>query len=133
MPWHTLKPARTGGAGRRKAPPAASISAGGLLLVNHAAVMLLGTPERITIQINPDEIRMRLIPLPPEATGGWSLSGGGNAQHRVMLRLLVQQHPQMIGSYTARKTAKGIELIHVAAEEPAPSTTPPVPEEPASE
>jgi hypothetical protein len=125
MPWHTLKPARTGGGGRRKAPPAASISAGGLLLVNHAAVILLGEPERVTIQINLDEIRMRLIPLPPEATGGWSLSGGGNSQYRVMLRLLPQQYPQMIGAYTVHKTSKGIELNHVAAEEAAPPTPPP--------
>ena len=133
MPWHTLKPARTGGAGRRKAPPAASITAGGLLLINHAAVALLGAPERVTIQINPDEIRMRVIPLPPEATSGWSLSGGGNSQYRVMLRLLPQQHPQMIGSYTIHKTSKGIELIHVAAEDPSPPATSPAPEDPSPE
>ena len=128
MPWHTLKPARTGGGGRPKSPPSATVTAGGLLLINHAAVALLGAPERITIQINPDEISIRLIPVPPEAAGGWSLSGGGNTQHRVMLRMLPQQHPQMIGAYTARKTAKGLELIHVAAEDPAP----PIPTAPES-
>lgn len=107
--WITLKPANTGG-GRKQNKPQASFSKGQLVL-NHAAVALLGgsAPPRVAMQVHPGQARIRLRPTTPGDAGGFALSGGGNAQYRLTCKTLLQW-PQFAGRYTVARIAGAIEL-----------------------
>lgn len=71
------KPAGRGGAGKRH-PPAAKLTADGMLTLNHEAVELLGSPPRILMSVNPRQGRIYLRPATPgNYEGAYSLAGGG--------------------------------------------------------
>jgi len=109
MTYRQLIPQNTGGGRSRKAP-AATFRPDGQLTLNHAAADLLGEPGRVRVFVDADARRIRLEPTTPADGGGWSLSGGGNAQRRIGLRQLAKDHPEMAGDYSIHKLAGGIEL-----------------------
>lgn len=109
--WFDLKPGAGSGAGRQRLPPAAKLNADGQLVLNHAASELLGNPDRVLVSVNPSQQAIRLRPTTPSDTGGFALSGGGNAQCRVSLREAAKKWPHMLGDYQARKVASGVQLI----------------------
>ena len=110
MPWKTITPTSSGG-GRRPKQPAARLYADGQLSFTHAAVELLGSPERVRVEYNTDAHEFRIFPAAPDDAGSWSLAGGGNSPHRVGLRAFAKANPEYVGIYTVRKSARGILLI----------------------
>jgi len=109
MPYRQLIPQNTGG-GRSRQSPSAAFRKDGQLVLNHAAAELLGNPPKVRVFADTDARRLRLEPTTPADGGGWSLSGGGNAQHRVGLRQFAKDHPAMAGDYSIHRLAGGIEL-----------------------
>lgn len=110
MPFVQLKPANQGG-GRTSTHPIARIDSGGQFTLNHAAVALLGDPARVLLYLDVAARAWRILPTTPSNAGGWALSGGGNSQHRISVRSVLRQHPNLAGEYSVRKLADGgIEL-----------------------
>ena len=109
MPWITIKPENLGG-GRKQNKPAAKLYSAGQFVMNHATVALLGEPDRVTVQIEPETRRIRLMPTTPDSTGGFALAGGGNSQHRISLRAVVARWPEMAGEYSTHRIAGGLEF-----------------------
>lgn len=107
MPWVKIKPENSGG-GRKQSAPAAKLYASGQLTINHAAVELLGSPDRINVEADFSALRIRMMPTTPTDKGGFALAGGGNAQHRITARALLKEG--MVGDYSVAKIAGGIEL-----------------------
>lgn len=108
--WFQLKPAAAPGPGRKRLPPAAKLTDGGQLVLNHAASDLLGNPERVLVRINPGQQAIRLAPTTPDDTGGFALSGGGNAQCRISLREVAGKWPVLAGEYSVSRATSGILL-----------------------
>lgn len=109
--WFDLKPGSGSSTGRQRLPPAAKLSTDGQLVLNHAASEMLGNPDRVLVSVNPGQQAIRLRPTTPSDTGGFALSGGGNAQCRISLREATKKWPVMIGEYQVRKSANGVQLI----------------------
>lgn len=105
------KPAGRGGAGKRH-PPAAKLTADGMLTLNHEAVELLGSPPRILMSVNPRQGRIYLRPATPgNYEGAYSLAGGGNSPHRISARSLIRDYPLLASAYRVGKSAEGIVLV----------------------
>lgn len=110
MAWIQIKPAH-GGGGRRSGPPGGKLYEAGQFVITHATVEMLGDPEKVLVEIEPDLQRIRLMPTTPDHQGAFSLAGGGNAQHRIGFGSVVRKHPQMVGDYPiVVKVAGGVEL-----------------------
>lgn len=109
MPWINLRPANSGG-GRRPSEPTAKVYDSGQLTLSHAAVALLGYPDKVRVSYEPEAQAIRMLPTTPTDNGGFSLSGGGNSPHRIGAKAMVNANPQMIGDYKAVRIAGGIEL-----------------------
>lgn len=110
MAWVKIKPENSGG-GRKQSAPAGKLYASGQLTINHAAVELLGSPDRITVEADYAARRIRMMPTTPTDKGSFSLAGGGNAQHRITARALLKEG--MVGDYAVSRIAGGIELRKV--------------------
>lgn len=113
MPWIALKPIKPGGTGKPRGLPTAIVYITGELTITHAAAAMLGSPDRVRISYNPEQECIRLTPTTPDDSGGFTLSGGGNAPHRVSVRQMVTSHRNMVGNYKAFKIAGGVELRKV--------------------
>jgi len=116
MPWINIKPENLGG-GRQQKKPSAKLYESGQFVLNHAAVAMLGDPPRVSVQIDPDTLRIRLAPATPTDNGAFALAGGGNAQHRLGLKAVAGKWPQMVGEYTVQRIASGIECRPAADDE----------------
>lgn len=114
--WFDIKPGAGSGAGRQRLPPAAKLGTDGNLVLNHAASEMLGNPERVLVSVNPGQQAIRLRPTTPSDTGGFALSGGGNAQCRISLREVVKKWPVLLGEYQVRKSANGVQLARAIEE-----------------
>ena len=112
--WFNLRPGAGGGSGRQRLPPAAKLNSDGQLVLNHAASELLGSPDRVLVRLNPGRQEIRLQPTTPSDSGGFALSGGGNAQCRISLREATKKWPHMLGEYRASRMAQGIALTRPA-------------------
>lgn len=110
--WIPVKPVSQGG-GRTQKAPAAKLYETGQFTINHAAVELLGGPERVLVQIEPILKRIRLQPTTPENQGGFSLAGGGSGQHRISLKAAANEYPELIAEYVVVRIAGGIECRQV--------------------
>ena len=110
MTWHKLIPANTGG-GRQRALIAARLDANGQFSMTHAVADMLGDPERVIVEVNPEERQIRLKPTTPTDRGGFALSGGGNASHRIRMAEAIKKWPALIGEYTPRKMASGVLFV----------------------
>lgn len=116
MPWIQIKPSNSGG-GRQPSAPTGKLYQSGQLTISHATCTLLGEPERVLVSVEPELKRIRLYPTTPDHAGGFSLAGGGNSPHRIGLKRVVSQFPQMVGEYRATKMAGGVELRMAEATE----------------
>lgn len=112
MAWINIKPVNTGG-GRKSTAATAKLYATGMLSISHAACKMLGSPERVLVQINPETRRIRLMPTTPDNNGAFSLAGGGNTPHRIGIRSATTSYPELIADYKVTKIAGGIELVPV--------------------
>jgi len=110
MAWIHVKPESLPG-GRQPKAPTAKLYESGQFTLSHAAVALLGDPQRVHVQIEPELRRIRLQPATPNDTGAFALSGGGNTPHRIGLRAVTRKYPTLIGSYRVVRAAGGIECI----------------------
>lgn len=108
MAWIKVRPENSGGK-KKNSPPAATVYAAGALVLTHGATELLGEPAKVRIEINPDEVAIRVFPATPGDMGAFSLAGGGNAQHRASFRAVLSKYPQFAGSYKVLRIAGGIE------------------------
>lgn len=105
------KPGNRGG-GRPKEPPAATLTKDGMIVLNHEAVELLGSPARVLVALNPRLGRIFIRPTTPTNTqGGYSLAGGGNSPHRIGARQIVKDYPLLAGKYKVGKASEGIVLV----------------------
>ncbi len=109
MTWIRIIPKNTGG-GRPPDEPAATMYDSGQLTLTASAVKLLGNPNRVQMEVDPQAERIRLTPTTPGDAGGFSLSGGGNSPARIGCRDAVRRFEQLIGKYTVQKIAGGVEL-----------------------
>ena len=109
MAWHKLIPANTGG-GRKRALISARLTAEGQLSMSHAVADLLGSPDRVLVEVDPDAACIRLTPTTPDNAGGFALSGGGNASYRIRMTEAIKRWPDadLIGEYTPRKQASAV-------------------------
>lgn len=112
MAWISIKPVNSGG-GRKPTAATAKLYASGILSISHAACELLGNPDRVLVQINPESRRIRLMPTTPDNAGAFSMSGGGNTPHRIGIRSATTSYPELIADYKVTKIAGGIELVPV--------------------
>ena len=90
---------------------AARLDANGQFSMTHAVADMLGDPDRVTVEVDPDALQIRLRPTTPDDRGGYSLSGGGNASHRIRMAEAVRQWPALVGEYTPRKLAAGVLFV----------------------
>ena len=111
MAWQKLIPANTGG-GRKREMIAARLDASGQFSMTHAVADMLGDPDRVTVEVNPEERQIRLRPTTPDDRGAFSLSGGGNASHRIRMAEATKKWPNLVGEYTPRKMASGVLFVH---------------------
>lgn len=111
MAWINLRPAANQGGGRQKGPPTAKVYETGQTTLSHATVELLGSPSKVLVSYEPDLCRIRLVPTTPGDKGGFGLSGGGNSPQRMMLKIMIKDHPDMIGDYEVIRVTGGVELV----------------------
>lgn len=109
MAWVTWKPANSGG-GRRNKTPSAKIDDSGRLILNHAAVEMLGSPAKILVAWETELYQLQIQPATPGNAGAYSLSGGGNAQFISSVRAYSKRYPKSKGAYSVSKIANGILL-----------------------
>ena len=114
MTFVRIKPQRQGG-GRNRKPPTASLQYDGQLVINHAAAALIGSPSRVIMEVDFTSIAIRLRPTTPTDQGGFSLSGGGNAQYRISCKALIVKDDRFVGKYDARRIDGWIELRKMVA------------------
>lgn len=114
--WFNIRPGSNSGSGRQRLAPAAKLRADGQLVLNHAASEMLGNPDRVLVRVNPGQRVIRLQPTTPSDTGGFALSGGGNAQCRISLREATKKWPHMVGDYRVSKGAQGVLLTRADVE-----------------
>ena len=110
MAWHKLKPQNTGG-GRKRALVTARLDESGQFSMSHAVADMLGNPDRVLVEVEPDLKQIRLTPTTPTNEGGFALSGGGNASHRIRMRDAVTRWPEMVGHYQPRKYANAVLFV----------------------
>jgi hypothetical protein len=109
MTWHKLIPANTGG-GRKRSLLTARLTAEGQLSMSHAVADMLGTPDRVTVEVDPDAQCIRLTPTTPDNAGGFALSGGGNASYRVRMTEAIKRWPDagLVGEYKPKRQAASV-------------------------
>ena len=107
MTWHKLIPANTGG-GRKREMIAARLDANGQFSMTHAVADMLGDPDRVIVEVNPEERQIRMRPTTPDDKGAFRLSGGGNASHRIRIAEAARKWPELVGEYMPRKMASGV-------------------------
>jgi len=116
MAWVTWKPANSGG-GRRNKTPSAKIDDSGRLILNHAAVEMLGSPAKILVAWETELHQLQIQPATPGNAGAYTLSGGGNAQYISSVRAYSKRYPKSRGDYKVQKIANGILLKKKTPEE----------------
>jgi hypothetical protein len=116
MAWIAVRPATIGG-GRQPKEPIAKLYKTGVFTLSFAAVALLGDPQRVHVQVEPELRRIRIQPATPHDVGAFSLAGGGNTPHRIGLRAVTRKFPELAGSYRVVRAAGGIECIQEAQNE----------------
>ena len=114
--WIKLVPAN-GGGGRQPVKVAARLNPSGQFSMTHAVAKMLGDPERVIVEVDPDAQAIRLTPTTPDSKAGFALSGGGDASHRLSLREAATKYPQLHGEYTPRKQAGAVLFVKKAEEE----------------
>ena len=107
MTWHKLVPANSGG-GRKRDLRTARLDAHGQFSMSHAVADMLGAPDRVLVEVEPELRQIRLTPTTPDNQGGFALSGGGNASYRVRMKEALNRWPEIEGTYTPRKQAAAV-------------------------
>lgn len=108
--WHKMVPANTGG-GRKRALKTARMGADGQFSMSHAVADMLGSPDKVIVEVEPDLQQIRLTPTTPDNRGGYTLSGGGNASYRIRAKEIVNRWPHLVGEYEPRKHANALVFI----------------------
>lgn len=114
MAWFKMVPANTGG-GRPRALLTARMDAQGQFSMSHAVADMLGCPERVIVEVEPELRQIRLTPTTPDNRGGFALSGGGNASYRVRAKEVLNRWPGagLIGDYQPRKQASAVVFVRI--------------------
>lgn len=112
MAWHKLVPANTGG-GRSRAMLSARMDVHGQFSITHSVADLLGTPDRVLVEVEPELLQIRLTPTTPDNRGGFRLSGGGNAPYRIRAKEILNKWPDAgwMGRYEPRKQANSVLFV----------------------
>jgi len=110
------RPANSGG-GRRNKVPSGKIDDSGRLILNHAAVELLGSPAKILVSWETEQHYLVIQPAAPGNADAYTLSGGGNAQYISSVRYYSKRYPKSRGDYKVDETANGIILRKKSQEE----------------
>lgn len=112
MAWHKITPTNTGG-GRSRALLSARMDAHGQFSMSHAVADMLGNPDRVLVEVDPDLRQIRLTPTTPDNKGGFALSGGGNASYRIRAKEALNRWPDagLVGEYVPRKQANAVLFV----------------------
>ena len=111
MAWIVIKPANPGGTySRQPVAPRGRLHPAGELIINAAAMEMLGWPARVLVEVEPNELKIRLRPTTPDNMGGFVLAGGGHSPHRARLSAMMRRYPQLVGGYAVARIAGGVEL-----------------------
>lgn len=111
MAWIRLVPKNLGG-GRRATIKSARMTHDGQFSMSHlVSRSMLGSPDRVLVEVEPDKCQIRMVPTTPTDAGGFSLSGGGNSSARVYLRDALDRWPHLVGEYEPRKLASGVLFV----------------------
>ena len=116
MPWQRIVPSNSGG-GRKATALTAQVNESGQFTMSHAVAQMLGTPDRVIVEIDPEAVAIRLTPTTPDMQGAFTLSGGGNASYRFTMREASNKYPQLIGRYKPKKIAGSMLFIKIKEEE----------------
>lgn len=98
MAWYKIIPANSGG-GRKRALIAVRLDNSGQLSMTHAVAEMLGTPDKVSVEVEPNLRQIRLRPTTPDDRGAFAFSGGGNASYRIRIAEATKKYPQLIGEY----------------------------------
>lgn len=109
MAWIQIKPTG-GGGGRDRRLVSARLDKGGQLSMSHAVADMLKC-EKVLVVVEPELKQILLKPTTPNDAGGFALSGGGNASHRLTCKQIATRWPDMIGEYTPRKSTGGVVFV----------------------
>jgi len=109
MPWIDIIPKNSGGGGWRN-EPSATLYPSGQMALSVAVVEMLGSPERVRVQVDAEAQAIRITPTTPDDSGSFSLSGGGNTPARIGCRDLKNRFPALVGKFSVHKLKGGIEL-----------------------
>lgn len=112
MAWHKIIPANTGG-GRARSLLSANMDTHGQFSMTHAVADMLGNPDRVIVEVEPELKQIRLTPTTPDNKGGFALSGGGNSPHRIRAKEILNRWPQMLGKYQPRKQAAAVIFVQI--------------------
>lgn len=112
-----MVPANTGG-GRARTLLAARMNATGQFSMSHAVADMLGNPERVIVEVEPDLKQIRLTPTTPDNKGGFALSGGGQSSSHIRAKEILNRWPALVGEYRPRKQAAAVVFVKAVDDAP---------------
>lgn len=113
MAWIKMIAANSGG-GMKRGKLSANLDRHGQFSVTHAVADMLGDPDRVIVEVDPDLQQIRLTPTVPGHKGAYALSGGGNSPRRFRAKEIVTRWPHLVGKYEPRKQAAAVVFVKVA-------------------
>jgi|688.fasta_scaffold07358_23 hypothetical protein len=115
MAWIKVIAANSGG-GAKRGKLSATLSEDGQFSITHAVTDMLGDPDRVIVEVEPDLLQIRLTPTVPGHKGAYALSGGGLSPRRFRSKEIVTRWPRMVGKYQPRKQAAAVIFVKMEAD-----------------
>lgn len=112
MAWIKIIAANSGG-GMKRGLLSATLSADGQFSITHAVTDMLGDPDRVIVEVDPEAQQIRLTPTVPDHKGAYALSGGGLSPRRFRSKEIVTRWPNLVGKYQPRKQAAAVVFVKV--------------------
>jgi hypothetical protein len=112
MAWIKIIAANSGG-GAKRGKLSATLTPDGQFSITHAVTDLLGDPDRVIVEVEPDLQQIRLTPTVPDHKGAYALSGGGLSPRRFRSKEIVTRWPNLVGKYQPRKQAAALVFVKV--------------------
>jgi hypothetical protein len=112
MAWVKIIAANSGG-GMKRGKLSANLDGHGQFSITHAVTDMLGDPERVIVEVEPELQQIRLTPTTPGHKGAYALSGGGLSPRRFRSKEIVTRWPHLVGKYEPRKQAAAVLFVKI--------------------